>query len=203
MRRKITYLLLALSLSFSSMAAVIMVEVEDFEFNPSVFNVNVGDTIMWFWDDGFHTTTSTTIPAGASSWDSPITSTNPLFTYVVTVPGSYDFQCMPHASMGMMGHFTASVVTGVDEIPQQTFLNIKGNSSGANELTIAYGLTHKTNVTLLIYDILGNPVKVFPSNEKNAGLYEEKIPAEGIAQGIYIVELITPGSRLSKKVLLQ
>jgi plastocyanin len=83
--------------------------VGNFFFNPSSLNVSVGDTIRWQWSAGSHTTTSGVIPSGAASWDSPITSANPVFEYKVTDAGTYNYVCTPHAAMGMVGTFTASV----------------------------------------------------------------------------------------------
>ena len=51
-----------------------VIHVGSFYFTPGNLNVNVGDTVRWVWDNGSHTTTSTTIPAGAATWDSPMTS---------------------------------------------------------------------------------------------------------------------------------
>ena len=58
--RKI-YLVFALLLTLGKpdYASTILITVEDFEFDPAVITVNVGDTILWIWDEGVHTTTST------------------------------------------------------------------------------------------------------------------------------------------------
>jgi plastocyanin len=74
-----------------------IVEVKDFVFDPAeLLNVNVGDTIRWVWVSGFHTTTSSSIPAGAQAWDALITPTITFYEYVVEVPGTYDYVCTPH-----------------------------------------------------------------------------------------------------------
>ena len=94
-------LLLAVSMVVNIASATVhTILVGNFYFNPSVItDVQVGDTIKWQWVEGSHTTTSTTIPAGAASWDSPITSGNQVFEYKVTVSGSYDYKCTPHSSI--------------------------------------------------------------------------------------------------------
>ncbi|MBC8315635.1 MAG: T9SS type A sorting domain-containing protein [Bacteroidales bacterium] len=101
-------LLLAVSMVVNIASATVhTILVGNFYFNPSVItDVQVGDTIKWQWVEGSHTTTSTTIPAGAASWDSPITSGNQVFEYKVTVSGSYDYKCTPHSSI-QTGSFTA------------------------------------------------------------------------------------------------
>jgi plastocyanin len=87
--------------------------VEDFQFTPANLNVNVGDTIKWTWVSGDHTTTSTTIPSGATSWNAPMTSDNTTFLYKITEAGTYNYKCIPHASFGMVGTITASIVLPV------------------------------------------------------------------------------------------
>lgn len=93
--------------SISSFAVKHTVLVGSFYFNPSTIpDVQVGDTIRWQWVEGNHTTTSTSIPAGAATWDAPMNSGNQVFEYKVTVAGVYNYKCTPHASI-QTGSFTA------------------------------------------------------------------------------------------------
>jgi plastocyanin len=88
-------------------AVVHTVQVGNFYFNPaSINNVNPGDTIRWVWVAGSHTTTSSTIPAGAASWDELITSSNTTYEYIPVNEGTYNYVCTPHIGMGMVGNFT-------------------------------------------------------------------------------------------------
>jgi plastocyanin len=89
-----------------------VVTVQNFSFSPSsISNVQLGDTIRWVWASGTHTTTSTTIPAGAAIWDNPITSSVTSYEYKVLVAGTFNYKCTPHASMGMVASFTAVSAT--------------------------------------------------------------------------------------------
>ena len=83
------------------------VTVQNFSFTPSSFSINLGDTIKWVWMDGVHTTSSTTIPAGAAAWSHDLNSQdgNGEFTYVPSVAGTYNFQCNIHPTL-MIGSFT-------------------------------------------------------------------------------------------------
>jgi len=87
------------------------VQVGNFYFSPSSLNVNVGDVVEWVWVAGSHTTTSTSIPGGAASWDQPINSSNQTYSYTVTTAGTYNYVCTPHAAMGMVGSFVATTTT--------------------------------------------------------------------------------------------
>lgn len=89
-------------------AAKHVVNVQNFSFSPAnISNVQLGDTIRWVWVSGTHTTTSSTIPGGAASWNSPITSSVTSFEYKVIVAGTFNYVCTPHAGGGMVGSFTA------------------------------------------------------------------------------------------------
>ena len=104
----ILFLFFAVILQTKVFATKHVVTVQNFSFSPaSISDVQLGDTIRWVWASGTHTTTSTTIPAGAAIWNSPITSTVTSFEYKVVVAGTFNYKCTPHASMGMVASFTA------------------------------------------------------------------------------------------------
>ncbi len=200
--------LLAVSLMTSSSqthAAMVMVEVEDNEFNPSIFTVNVGDTIMWYWHNpaGYHTITSTTIPSGAAAWNEMIDPTHIAYSYVVTVPGSYDYICIYHSSMGMVGHFTAvGTTTGINEetIPSISFIN---NYISNGNLNVDYALPASTMLNIELYDVIGNKVKTLISNNQASGRHSENFDVAELPKGIYILQLATADARLSRRIYKQ
>lgn len=89
-------------------ATIWTVQVVDYQFMDDPIAVYVGDTIHWEWNEGTHTTTSTTVPAGAASWNADINSSQTFYEYVVTVAGTYEYHCLFHSSM--IGSFEALVV---------------------------------------------------------------------------------------------
>jgi plastocyanin len=110
--------LLTIVSHFQVFATKHIVNVQNFSFSPAnISNVQLGDTIRWVWISGTHTTTSTTIPAGAAIWDNPITSTNTSFEYKVIVAGTFNYKCTPHSSMGMIGSFTAVAAATLSVLP--------------------------------------------------------------------------------------
>src|SRR5438034_7743640 len=84
------------------------VRVADFRFGPRTVNAVVGDTISWRWQNGMHTTTSVTIPAGARPWNAPIDSTHTMFRTRLMVAGTYNYQCNFHFAQGMVGRIVVS-----------------------------------------------------------------------------------------------
>jgi plastocyanin len=105
--KKIFTLLVTLLVFKISFATTHEVQVANFQFTPANVNVTVGDTVKWIWVDGFHTTTSTTVPNGAATWDQSINSNSTTFSYKVTVEGAYSYLCNIHPTQ-MLGTITAS-----------------------------------------------------------------------------------------------
>ena len=92
------------------------VTVADFSFSPSTINAVIGDVIQFNWSSGFHTTTcgsglpGTSLPAGASEWDTSMDPGSTTFSYTVTVAGDYFYGCIPHfgGGGGMSGNIRVS-----------------------------------------------------------------------------------------------
>lgn len=84
------------------------VTVANFSFSPSSFTINLGDTVKFTWVSGTHTTTSDTIPSGATAWDQAMNMSATTFIYVPSKAGTYKYHCTFHASFGMVGNFTVN-----------------------------------------------------------------------------------------------
>jgi|GEM_PF-833626 len=80
------------------------VDVGDFFFDEVSFTVAVGDTIVWTLIAGAHTTTSTVVPAGAATWAYTFSGISDTFSYIITVPGVYEYICSFHPLL-MIGSF--------------------------------------------------------------------------------------------------
>ena len=120
-----------------------IVNVQNFVFSPANLpGVFVGDTIRWVWINGSHTTTSTTIPVTAATWNSPITTAVRFFEYRINVPGVYNYHCTPHADMGMTGSFTAvTPPTLTVTPPNQDVGSIAGSTSFTVTTTVNWTAT--------------------------------------------------------------
>jgi plastocyanin len=90
-------------------------------FDPIGLYVQPGTTVRWVARENVHTTTayhprndhhSLRIPQAATPWDSGfLVNPGDHFDVVLTVPGVYDYYCMPHEAAGMVGRI---VVGGSD-----------------------------------------------------------------------------------------
>lgn len=74
------------------------VEVRDYAFIPATITIQAGDSVTWVnSDDVAHTATST---AGApAAFDTGLIDGGQSASLTFTVPGTYDYFCIPHPSM--------------------------------------------------------------------------------------------------------
>jgi plastocyanin len=107
MKKRLFFLAVAFLSISGAFATIHVVRVSDFQFSPKTVNAVVGDTILWRWVNGAHTTTSLVIPAGAPAWNKPIDAAHRRFGYRPMVAGVYNYQCNPHASV-MKGKINVS-----------------------------------------------------------------------------------------------
>ncbi len=186
--------------SIHAKATVVMIEVKNYEFEPDEdVNVNVGDTIQWFWTEGFHTTTSTNIPLEAAPWDAEISSSSTTFEYVVNFPGSYDYVCTPHAP-GMAGHFTATGGTNVSAPASEGGWDFQCYVSG-NELLLTSSFPISGVVEARLLDIDGKLLKQVTraaASQTNFSFGISNVP-----KGIYLVEIASELGRITRKVAIQ
>ncbi|HEX5151506.1 MAG TPA: plastocyanin/azurin family copper-binding protein [Parafilimonas sp.] len=94
--KNILLFLVSLFIIETSFATIHKIKVSDFQFSPKITNAEVGDTLVFVWKSGFHTTTSQKIPNKAKPWDAPMTSSNKKYKYVITKAGIYNFNCTVH-----------------------------------------------------------------------------------------------------------
>jgi plastocyanin len=91
----------------------------DVWFDPIGLWVPPGATVTWRNDDpaNSHTTTAyhpanrnhpLRIPAGAEPWNSDYLLPGQRFSVTLTVPGVYDFFCIPHEMAGMAGRIVVA-----------------------------------------------------------------------------------------------
>ena len=196
------FFVLALTLNCHSLfATTYMISVTDNEFSPAeLLEVHVGDTITWFWEAGSttHTTTSTTIPDGAISWDSQLDHLNPAFTYIVMIPGSYDYECTIHASMGMVGHFNATEAIGIN-FPVAAAPAIVITSLPGNMIQVTIDAEQLKTAEINIYNLAGNLVKSFVQTSSIRGTYY----LGNLPRGLYFVRAGDGIFVLTRKVVVQ
>lgn len=123
----------------------ININVSDFSFSVVSFDAVIGDTVKWTLVSGTHTTTSTSVPSGAATWDYSFTGVGDSFIYVIAIAGIYEYHCSFHPTT-MIGSFSTSVPLPFSEefdFPANDNITMHGwtahSAGGTNPITINNG----------------------------------------------------------------
>jgi plastocyanin len=130
--------LFALAGAAPAMAADWTVDVTDFEFTPFARQIEVGDKVIWRFNDGGHTATSR--PGQAEQWDSGERFGGGIYEHTFTKPGRYEYVCTPHASF----------MTGVIEVggdPVTDTIDDFRSQRRRRSVTISFTLNEPARVT--------------------------------------------------------
>jgi hypothetical protein len=68
--------------------------------------------------------------------------------------------------------------------------------------TIRYALPHRSQVTLTVFNTLGQQVATLVAGEVDAGFHEVTFDASGLASGVYFYRLHAGGYTQIRKMLL-
>ncbi len=203
MKKTYLFLLLIALCSLQAYATVYTVTVQNFQFSPATINnVQIGDTIKWTWVNGSHTTTSTSIPAGATTWDHAMTQSSTTFLYKVTKAGVYNYVCTPHAP-GMAGSFTVSAVSAVPAIEdEETTFSLRGNVV-TDEFKIDFILANSTQVSVRLYNLIGRMVRNYGNVRQGSGSFQQTYPAGDLPKGLYLLAIEVGNQRTTRRVIIE
>lgn len=179
-----------------SMATQYMVMVSNFTFTPSSFNMHLGDTVLFMWSNGTHTTTSTTIPAGATAWNSNIDASTTTFMYKPTKQGVYNYQCNFHVSSGMIGSFTVLSPTDVPSIAPSPTVSIFPNPV-AGLLHVQFTQTDMP-ASVILADVTGRTIV---SNTYN-GVKETELNLKDIPNGFYVISISQNNTAIKQELII-
>ncbi len=171
-------------------------------FLPETFTCEVGDTIQWTWIAGNHIVgpiDPSYIPSGAAMFISPIDVNNQSFEYVVTVPGTYNYDCHPATPHGETGSFIVSSVAGIqNDFSFNNFTSAYPNpSNGIFQFVIDNSLLNQ-NSKLMIRDLEGK--LIYQSTISNA---KTDIELVNIRNGYYFLEFNNGEITINKEIVIQ
>jgi plastocyanin len=157
---------LVLGLASPAMAVDWNVDVTaEYAFEPGARKIDVGDTVIWNFLAGDHTTTA--VRGQADDWNSgPATSVaGTSFPKTFNTPGRFQYICIPHASF-MKGTITVGEDTETDTVDR-----FKETRRG-NDVTISYKLNEPAAVT---YKLKGRSGRTVKRPRREAGRYSFKV----------------------------
>jgi plastocyanin len=161
-------------------------------FSPKSFNATVGDTVTWNGDFTMHTTTSTSVPTNAATWNFGLVSAT-TFSYVIRVAGAYAYQCNVHVASGMVGSFTATA-SGVRSDPPLFGAGTDGRISviavaKTGSPVVQFFVPSTQPVTLEIINLRGESVATVINTTLSAGTYTVPLGNKIRAAGVYFFRL--------------
>jgi plastocyanin len=133
-------------LAGTSIAAITIITVTNFQFSPANTTVAVGDTVRFDFVNGFHNATSigNALPGSAIDINSGAPSgLARTFDYVVTDPGTYDYYCEVHGGPGGAGMAATFIATS--PLPL-TLGNFTGKIGSDKLATITWNTYNERNV---------------------------------------------------------
>jgi plastocyanin len=105
-------------------------------FDPIGIHIEPGQTVRWIVQSNVHTTTayhprndhhSLRIPERAEPWDSHyLVNPGSHFEVTLSVPGVYDYFCLPHEAAGMVGRIVVGQPQGPGALPFDYFMGRPG-----------------------------------------------------------------------------
>ena len=107
--RLFTYLTLTVFFSFAlrvSAQQTHEVTVQSNSFTPQELTITAGDMVTWNNIGGIHNVngTTATFPDNPEGFGNGAAAASPWsYSFTFTQPGTYDYQCDPHAALGMTG----------------------------------------------------------------------------------------------------
>jgi plastocyanin len=181
----------------SANAAVINVAVSSFAFTPQTFTAVVGDQIVFTLVSGTHDVTSPMggVPAGALPISSgTMTSPGQTYTYTVTLPGNYGYQCTIHPTT-MFGGFTATGIAGIGDNVSNLLTSVYP-SPFRDKVTVKYNGIEKIEFV----NIVGELVKTLSidTQEGKLDVYFDTLPA-----GVYFYRTYKEGAIVETRKIVK
>ncbi len=113
-------------------------------FNPSVLNINAGDTVIWEYQGGLaHTVTTGTDCFYDGYFHASLASFNPIVEWTIPMdaPSEIPYMCLPHCSNGMtaviyVSHPCIADITGDAQVNVSDLLEVidQWGQSGAADI---------------------------------------------------------------------
>ena len=100
------------------------------------------------------------------------------------------------------GRYRYSDEIEINIVPDYFFLSQNYPNPFNPTTTIKFSIPENNNVSIKIYDILGNEVAVLVDDNKSAGNYEVKFTADNLSSGVYFYKLQAGSFNQVKKMLL-
>jgi len=195
MLKKLLSIFIVLGTCFTvSAQRKIIIEVYNNYFLPNQVLATEGDTIVWKWREGNHTTTSLEVPFGANNWDNEINPNLREFSYVMKESGEYGYYCKNFGVQDNMSGFIFCAEPNAIAEYDNSIITLKPNISN----TIIQIDLFSDATEIEIFDLAGKLIKKF-NNQQNTTFLD----ISNYKNGLYILKVFDRNTQkyYSKKFL--
>ena len=169
----------------------------NFYYSPNNIVINVGDTVNWINDGGYHNVNFDISTITGLSFNNPVAFTsqptvaNFLYSYVFNIPGIYQYDCSVgiHANNGMTG----SIIVLSQNIDCNGIANGSALLDDCGVCHQAYLYNFISHTVSFLDDTVGvipawNQILVLPDNPSNPYWNSSCIDCNGIVNGSSIID---------------
>lgn len=122
-------------------------------------------------------------------------------------PASFTFETDTYLEEGLLPYEqNPATVTSVEpvgaELPTQVTLGANYPNPFNPATTFEYAIDQALHVTLKVYDTLGREVATLVDGVQQAANYQVRFDGSGLASGMYLYRLETPGQVLTRRMIL-
>ena len=180
---------------------------------PDTAFIQPGESVMWKWVSGNHTTTNGTDPEDPTAttiWNAHINVSTPTFTQTFPNEGTFPFFCQPHFSL-MFGTVVVQQTVSVrplgNPVARIGFLSPPAPNPTSGRVLFRFGLREAGQARAEILDARGRLIAV-PVNDRLqagafSGVWDGHTTGGGhVSPGVYYVHLTVPGRQESRSIVL-
>ena len=163
-------------------------------WSPSSLTIEIGDTVTWTNTGGNHNVngTQSTFAANPESFGNSVGAGWTL-EHVFTIAGTYNYQCDPHASMGMTGTITVEASnTGVST------LNPINHEIYPNPFYNVINIKSCNSCYINIYSVIGKL-----ELKKHISSDNYKLTTDCLPEGVYLYEIFDMNKKIKSGKLIK
>lgn len=211
MKKFFGIVIFGIAAALTAKATVHDISIAGFAFSPTSVTITQGDSVRWTNLDAVnHTSTADT--GQSDFWDSGLLGTNQSYLRQYNIVGSFGYHCTPHPFMTgtVIVEQITEVKSGEDHNLPREFNLLQNYPNPFNaSTTISYLLPVTGEVSLTVYNLLGQTVRTLIQGRQSAGSYSivwdgKNQNGSSVSSGIYFYRLRTENlSQVRKMVFLK
>jgi Plastocyanin len=178
------------------------VTVSNYSFSPKNLTITAGDEVAWTNTSGSHNVDgeTATFPSNPVSFGNSV-GTGWTYKFTFNTAGTYNYQCDPHAGMGMVGQIivTPKTTTSVKLLTEKANVLLFPNPA-TQYIELQTSSDFGAVILLKIYSITGSLVA---EQEVSNDSEPQKINVSNLKSGMYLIEINSSANKMTLKFLKQ